>query len=148
MQNSYLAPWRRRHPAAFVVIAIAVVSTLILTVALGTAIGAVVLLAHALSDPIPVDPRDAATVRERVRMYGEALDRGWGVAGSQCTGFADAEAAKRWFPPAPRYAGSVRIDGDEATVIVSSTPNAATAETVAALSFRYEDGAWRYCGVS
>ncbi|KXO89806.1 hypothetical protein AXK56_06505 [Tsukamurella pulmonis] len=148
MQPNHLAPWHRRHPVAVVVLTVVTAVLIVVTVTLAVVIGLFVMLAHALSDPIPVDRRDAATVRERVEMYGLAVDKGWELTGSQCNRLRDAEPGEKWFPPGPRYAGSVRIDGDDATVVVSSSPTPATAQMVSSLAFRYESGAWRYCGVS
>ncbi len=148
VQQTYLAPWRRRHPAVFITLAVTTTVLVVVVLTIGAVVGLLVLFVRALSDPVPVDRHDAATVRGRVAIYGQAVDNGWDLRGSQCTGLVDAEPARRWFPPGPRYAGAVTIDGDDATVIVSSSPTPATAATVASLTFRYEAGAWRYCGVS
>lgn len=148
MQQTYLAPWHRRHPAVFITLVVTTTVLVVVALTIGAIAGLFVLFVRALSDPVPVDRRDAATVRERVAIYGRAADNGWDLRGSQCAGLVDAEPGRRWFPPGPRYAGAVTIDGDDATVIVSSSPTPATASTVAALTFRYEAGVWRYCGVS
>ena len=155
MHPTYFEPWHRRHPVAFVLLTVAAATTTVLSLAVASGIGLLILLAHALSDPVPVDAHDERAVRARFSIYADDVDASRDVSGMWCTRLVNGDTGTRWFPPGPRSTGDITIDGEAATMVVHYSPQGAPSDpdedpvrAKTLLQFRYESGMWRYCGVS
>ncbi|KXO89031.1 hypothetical protein [Tsukamurella pseudospumae] len=153
MVNTYQAPLRQRNPAAFVAVAATSAIAFVLVVAvaaLAAAFGMLLLLAHALSDPLVHDRHDEGSVRFRASLFSRDSAPGKDMSDSMCRRILGSfDARDRWYPPGRWLVGAVTIAGDDATVAVTHPVTAgADRETTTTVRFRYEGGLWQYCGVS
>ncbi len=156
MPNTYQAPLRQRNTAAFIAIALtsAIAGTLVVAMAVaGAAIGLLLLLAHAMSDPVALDRPDETSVSFRVSEFSEKItEGGWGdMSDYMCRRLQGSfDARDRWYPPGPWFESSVSVDDHEAKVVVIHPAAAGIDRGLATTTvrFRYEAGLWQYCGVS
>lgn len=152
--NPYQAPLRQRNPAAFVGVVVTAAIAFVLVVALAAlaaAVGVLVLLAHALSDPVVHDRHDEVSVRFRAGLFSRDAGSGEDVSAAMCRRILGSfDPADRRYPPVPWLDGAVAIRGDDATVVVTHPVRTGADQGVATTTvrFRYEGGLWQYCGIS